>query len=187
MSFGDLEGERVKLQPIEIKHADPLFHCSRNEKLWEKLPIQVNTLDEMREFVQAAITGRESGEQFPYVVIDKTTSRIIGTTRYLRISTLHKHLNIGWTWYAEEVWRTRVNTEAKYLLLTQAFELWKAVRVELITTTDHLTSQKAIERIGATKEGVLRKKYNNRDYVIYSIIDDEWDAVKTRLETLLKQ
>ncbi|MCM3633639.1 GNAT family N-acetyltransferase [Paenibacillus camelliae] len=174
MSFGDLEGERVKLQPIEIKHADPLFHCSRNEKLWEKLPIQVNTLDEMREFVQAAITGRESGEQFPYVVIDKTTSRIIGTTRYL-------------TWYAEEVWRTRVNTEAKYLLLTQAFELWKAVRVELITTTDHLTSQKAIERIGATKEGVLRKKYNNRDYVIYSIIDDEWDAVKTRLETLLKQ
>lgn len=186
MDFCELEGERVILKPLELLHAEPLFHCSRSNKLWEKLPLQIETLAEMKQFIETAIKGRESEEEFPYVVIDKLTNRVVGTTRYLRISRLHNNLNIGWTWYSEEVWRTKVNTEAKYLLLQHAFELWKATRVEIITTTDHLRSQKAIERIGATKEGILRKKYNNKDYVFYSIIDDEWLAVKDRLAILLK-
>ncbi|WP_232242981.1 GNAT family N-acetyltransferase [Paenibacillus sp. GSMTC-2017] len=139
-----------------------------------------------QSYVEAAIAERECGEQFPYVVFDKQLQKIVGMTRYLRISPSHKNVNIGWTWYSPEVWRSSVNTECKYLLLKYAFEGWEAVRVEIITTTTHNRSQKAIERLGATREGILRKKYNGLDYVIYSIIDEDWADVKSRLEAYLK-
>lgn len=186
MVFCELEGKKIILKPLDIIHAEPLFYCSRNEKIWEKLPIHIKTLDEMKDFVLTAIEGRKAGDQFPYVVVDKATEHVIGTTRYLRISNIHNNLNIGWTWYTEEVWGTGVNTETKYLLLRQAFEQWNATRVEMITTTDHVRSQRAIEGLGAIKEGVLRKKYYNKDYVFYSIVDEQWITVKKRLESLLE-
>lgn len=184
MEIFKLDGHRVVLEALEISHSEQLFNCSRSERLWEYLPIQVKTIEEMSEFVHSATENRKTGEEFPFVVIDKETNMIVGTTRYLRISENHKTLNIGWTWYSEDVWRTSINTEVKYLLLKHAFEAWGAVRVEIITTTNHERSQRAIERIGAVKEGVLRKKYNNKDYVCYSIIDDEWPMVKERIERL---
>ncbi len=185
MSFTVLQGERVLLTPLKYEHIDSLFQCSSFPEIWEQLPIKVNTRKEMENYIQKAILGRERGEEFPYVVYDKKLNKIVGMTRFLRISQPNKNLNVGWTWYSPEVWRTRINTECKYLLFKYAFEVWKAVRVEIITTISHSRSQKAIERLGAKKEGVLRKKYRGLDYVVYSIIDDDWYEVKRGLETML--
>ncbi|WP_088102944.1 GNAT family N-acetyltransferase [Halalkalibacter urbisdiaboli] len=186
MEFKRLEGKRVILIPLEMEHNEQLFQCAKQPEIWEFLPRKINLEKDMEEFVCTAIQGRERGEEFPYVVFDKKLDKIVGMTRYLRISKQNKNLNIGWTWYSSEVWRTGVNTECKYLLLQYAFESWQAVRVEIITTANHIRSQKAIERIGAKKEGVLRKKYNGIDYVFYSITDDDWKTVKNRLESFME-
>lgn len=185
MSFPPLEGERILLIPLEFEHADSLYQCSQSPLIWENLPVKVRNLDSMQTFIRTAMLGKERGEEFPYAVFDKMLNRMIGMTRYLRISSVHKNLNIGWTWYSPEVWRTSVNTEAKYLLLKYAFEEWKAVRVEIITTTANSRSQQAIERLGAKQEGILRKKYNGLDYVVYSVIDEDWNEVKNRLESFM--
>lgn len=187
MSFAQLEGERILLIPLELEHAESLFQCSQSTLIWESLPTRIRNLNEMQTFIRKAILGREHGEEFPYAVFDKTLNRMVGMTRYLRISSVNKNLNIGWTWYSPEVWRTAVNSECKYLLLKYAFEEWEAVRVELITTTTHSRSQEAIERLGAKKEGILRKKYNGLDYVVYSVIDEDWYDVKSRIESFLKR
>lgn len=185
MNFTQLIGERVSLIPLEIEHTDLLFQCSRSPEIWKHLPIKIQTKKEMEDFIQKAILGRVRGEEFPFSVFDNKLNRMVGMTRYLRISYVHKNLNVGWTWYSPEVWRTQVNTESKYLLLKYAFEVLKVVRVEIITTLNHNRSQRAIERLGAKKEGIFRKKYNGLDYVVYSIIDEDWRDVKKRLETFL--
>ncbi|RKP58003.1 N-acetyltransferase [Cohnella endophytica] len=184
-SFTGLEGKRVKLVPLELEHSEPLFRCSRDPEIWAHYPFQINTMEEMLSFVNKAILGRERGEQFPYAVFDKESDEFVGTTRFLRISEENNNLNIGSTWYSPVVWRTRVNTETKYVLLKYAFEILQANRVEFVTSTDNVRSQKAIERLGALREGLLRKKYYGLDYYIYGIINSEWNAVKTRLENFL--
>jgi len=186
MNFTQLQGKRISLIPIEYEHADSLFQCSRFSGIWEHLPTKVQTIEEMRNFIHSAVSGRERGEEFPYAVFDKKLNKMVGMTRYLRISPVHKNLNVGWTWYCPEVWRTAVNTECKYLLLKYAFEVWEAVRVEIIATSTNSRSQKAIERLGAKKEGILRKKYNGLDYVVYSIIDEDWHDVKNRLKSFIE-
>lgn len=185
MKIPILEGTYVRLAPLEVKYIEELYQCSRDEEVWENLPIKINTLDEMKGFVEEALMLNEQGDQHPFVVIDKRTNKSVGMTRFLRISEGDKTINIGWTWYSKKVWRTAINTECKYLLIKHAFEKWKAVRIELITTTEHIKSQKAIERIGAKREGILRKKYRNQDYAVYSIINEEWLDIKIRLEGLL--
>ncbi|GKU78059.1 GNAT family N-acetyltransferase [Paenibacillus sp. L3-i20] len=185
MTFTPLHGKRITLIPLESEHADALFHCSRFPDIWEHLPINIQSIKEMEEHVQEALAGRERGDEFPYVVFDKQLNQIVGMTRYLRISPLHNSLNIGWTWYCPEVWRSPLNTECKYLLLKYAFEVWEAVRVEIFTTSTHRRSQQAIERLGAIREGVLRKKFNGLDYVIFSVIDENWSVVKNRHESFL--
>lgn len=185
--FPELDGERVKLLPLAIEHSITLYNCSRDPEVWTNLPVYVRTIEDMEHFVRKAIVHRDSQESFPYVVFDKETNEIVGTTRFLRISEENNNLNIGWTWYSKKVWRTRVNTETKYLLLKHAFENLLVNRIEIITTTQNIKSQKAIERLGAVREGVLRKKYNNSDYVFYSIIDMEWNEIKRRLEGFLNK
>ncbi|MEK5640776.1 hypothetical protein BK138_24310 [Paenibacillus rhizosphaerae] len=185
--FSELDGKRVKLIPLELEHSIHLYECSRDPEIWASYPIHIRTLNEMEKFVQKALDGRERKEQFPFVIYDKETNEIVGTTRYLRISEENNNLNIGSTWYSSKVWRTRVNTESKSLLLNYAFENLRVNRVEIITTITNIRSQKAIERLGAVREGILRKKYNGLDYVIYSIIDTEWNEVKNRLEGFLDE
>ncbi|MFC4099042.1 GNAT family N-acetyltransferase [Paenibacillus xanthanilyticus] len=186
LNFIQLEGNRVSLIPLETEHAEALYACAASPLIWENLPVNIRQFDDMLAFIRTAIAGRERGEEFPYAVYDKSLNRMVGMTRYLRISDNHKNLNIGWTWYDPVVWRTAVNTECKYMLLQYAFETWGALRVELITTTAHTRSQNAIERLGAQREGILRKKYNGRDYVVYSIIDEDWADVKARLAARLR-
>ena len=131
-----------------------------------------------------------TGREIAFAIIHKSDKRAIGSTRFLDIQPAHRTLEIGWTWIGTKYQRTAVNTECKYLLLSYAFEKLGAVRVQLRTDTRNEKSQKAIERIGAVKEGVLRKSHTThtgfiRDSVYYSIIDDEWPAVKQRLEGFL--
>lgn len=184
-TFHALEGERVKLVPLEIEHAVPLFHCLQEPEVWAHYPFRIYTLEEMQAFVQKAIAGREQGEQYSFAVWDKKHHEVVGTTRFLKISRSNHNLKIGTTLYSPKVWRTRVNTESKYLMLKHTFETLGMVRVEIIASIHNVKSQQAIERLGATREGILRKKYNNVDYVIYSIIETDWPDVRSRLEGYL--
>lgn len=184
--FSGLEGKRVKLIPLEIEHTIPLYECSRDPEIWANYPTQINTIEDMNRFIHKALEGRNSKEQYPFAVFDKEHNEFVGTTRFLRISEENNNLNIGSTWYSPKVWRTRVNTETKYLMLKYGFETLNTIRIEIITTTENIRSQRAIERLGAIKEGVLRKKYNNMDYVIYSIIESDWNEISKRLEGFLR-
>jgi len=184
-TFSELEGERVKLVPLEMNHAAPLFECLRAPEVWGHYPYRIQTIEEMQTFIHKAIVGQEQREQFSFAVWDKNLNEYVGTTRFLKISEQNNSLKVGTTLYSPKVWRTRVNTEAKYLMLQYVFETLNIVRVEIIASINNVRSQRAIERLGATKEGILRKKYNNIDYVIYSIIQSDWNDVKYRLEGYL--
>ncbi|MBB3114601.1 RimJ/RimL family protein N-acetyltransferase [Paenibacillus phyllosphaerae] len=184
-STRQLAQRRVSLIPLESSHTKGLLACARHPEVWNYYPFKLESEEDVAAYVSKAIAAREQGEELPYVVWDHVLQQIVGCTRLLRISPKNRSLNIGSTWYMPKVWRTRVNTECKYMLLQYAFEEWGAVRVELVTTPDNLRSQRAIERLGAACEGLSRKRYNQRDYIVYSIIDDQWSSVKERLEGFL--
>jgi N-acetyltransferase len=138
----------------------------------------------------SSIERRKKGSEYTFTVLNQE-GQIIGSTRYLDILPEHKSLEIGSTWYHPDSWRTRVNTECKYLLLQHVFENWMFRRVQLKTDSRNLRSQKAIQRIGAVKEGTLRKdrKISGgyvRDTVFFSILNNEWETVKAELEAKLR-
>jgi RimJ/RimL family protein N-acetyltransferase len=185
-----LEGSRVNLLPMVLEHSDELFECGKAEEIWTYLPTPVTSTQEMRQLVEDALLMREQGSEYPFVVFDKELGRIVGSTRFLNISLSNRNLEIGWTWYSPAVWRSRVNTECKYLLLCYCFENLRTVRVQFKADVRNTRSNRAIERIGAQREGLLRQDriYSNgyvRDAYLYSIIDKQWDSVKMKLEHLL--
>lgn len=187
-----LEGEHVRLEPLSLEHAPDLFEAAQDDAIWQWLSIpRPETVDELRMHIAEALTWQERGNDLPFAVIHRGSERAIGSTRYLAIVPQHRQLEIGWTWYGTAYQRTAVNTECKYLLLRHAFELLGCIRVYLTTDLRNERSQRAIERLGAMREGVLRK-YRivakdgyHRSSVVYSIIDDEWPGVKARLEARL--
>lgn len=192
-----LEGERVKLVPLHEEHTEALYRAGSFPEIWSywsympSMPSRVNKLEDMEKWVNSALTERDKGTRYPFVVIDKETDEAIGCTCFLQISLPNRSLEIGATWYTPRVWRSRVNTECKYLLLNYCFEELKLLRVSIKTDSRNLRSQKAIERLGAVKEGVLRNERilsdgYVRDAVYYSIIDRDWPEVKERLEGFLK-
>lgn len=185
----ELEGETVKLLPIGQEHIDGLWEAAKPNEIWTYMATTVRSKEEMEKMIASAIQKREKGTDYTFVVKNQE-NRIIGSTRYLDISSEHKSIEIGSTWYHPDVWRTRVNTECKYLLLRHAFETWNLRRVQIKTDSRNLRSQTAIERIGAVREGTLRKdrKISGgyvRDTVFYSILQDEWESVKMELESKL--
>jgi RimJ/RimL family protein N-acetyltransferase len=185
-----LEGSRVRLYPLELSQAKELFECGKHKDIWTYLPNEVETLDDMIQLIKNSLNSRELGLEYPFVVFDKELNRIVGSTRFLNISVSNKNLEIGWTWYSPEVWRTRVNTECKYELLKYCFDEFKAVRVQFKADVRNDRSNKAIKRIGATHEGVLRQDRILHDGFIrnaniYSIINSEWNGVKDRLKEFL--
>lgn len=192
MSFPSLiEGRRVQLYPLEMKHAPELFECAQDKRIWTYLPCIVQSIEDMQQLISEALTGKERGLEYPFVVWDKELRRLVGSTRFLNISLPNRNLEIGWTWYTPEVWRTRVNTECKYLLLNYCFEELQAVRVQLKADQRNERSNLAIQRIGALQEGVLRQDRILPDgYIrnsnLYSIIHSEWPTVKSRLEDMLR-
>ena len=182
-----LDGDHVRLEPIELRHAADLYEAGNDESIWRyKWVPMPQSLDEVRQWTEAVTQSMARGNEIAYAIVSKTDQRAIGSTRYLNISPAHRMLEIGWTWIGTKYQRTAVNTECKYLLLTHAFEQLGAVRVQFKTDARNERSRRAIERLGAVKEGVLRKSHTThtghiRDSVYYSIIDDEWPAVKQRL------
>jgi N-acetyltransferase len=185
----ELKGETVKLLPISFEHIDGLWEAAKPDEIWTYMATTVRSKAEMEQMIASSIQKRDKGTDYTFTVVTQE-DKIIGSTRYLDILPEHNSLEIGSTWYHPDTWRTRVNTECKYLLLQHAFESWKFRRVQLKTDSRNLRSQKAIERIGAVKEGTLRKdrKISGgyvRDTVFFSILNEEWAAVKKELEAKL--
>ncbi len=181
-----LEGEKVRLVPLDTDHFDDLLQIGGQEKIWEHISINGADQNILVTHLRSALLKRATGEQYPFTVIDKVQNKIIGSTLFHNIFPQHHKLEIGWTWYDPAYWRTGYNRECKLLLLTYAFETLKAVRVQLVTDATNFRSRTAIEGIGATFEGELRKERIRangayRNTAMYSIIDDEWPKVKKTL------
>lgn len=186
-----LIGDRVKIQPMEDYHVQELFDVGNNSDIWAHMPMRVQSIEDMKSLVNGALQAREQGSEFPFVIFDKNSEKIVGSTRFLNISIPNRNLEIGWTWLSPTVWRTRINTECKYLLLKHCFETLGTIRVQLKTDSRNVRSQQAIERLGLVKEGVLRNHMVMpdgylRDSVYYSVIDQEWVLVKDKLESMLQ-
>ncbi|WP_407673314.1 GNAT family N-acetyltransferase [Paenibacillus silvisoli] len=182
-----LTGTNVELVPMEEKHAQGLFEAGSFPEIWEITQGKMGALSDAEAYVKKAMNQPDA---LPFVIADRVTGRILGSTRFFDISTADKGLEIGSTWLTPSVWRTSINTECKFLLLRHCFETLGTIRVQLKTDLRNVRSQRAIERLGATKEGVLRnhKILPNgivRDSVYYSVLDREWPAVKERLVSLM--
>jgi RimJ/RimL family protein N-acetyltransferase len=187
-----LKGKRVELIPMEISHAEQLFEAGNYADIWTYMSVKIREKEDMEKVVLSALAAKEQGTEFPFVVVDLETNRVIGSTRLLNISKQNKNAEIGWTWYTPSVWRTRVNTECKYLLLQYCFEALDMIRVQFKTDGRNERSQKAILRLGAVQEGILRKDRivadgYIRDSVVFSILKEEWPSVKQRLEGFLEK
>ncbi|WP_374988196.1 GNAT family protein [Priestia megaterium] len=190
LKSGELVGTAVKLVPLEKKHEQELYEAAKPKEIWEHLPVKVHSLSDMKRLIESALKAKQEERELPFAVFDVESHSIVGSTRFLDISLPNKSVEIGWTWYHPSVWRTRVNTECKYLLLKYCFEELKLHRVQFKTDVRNNRSRKAIKRLGATQEGVIRKHMvlsdgYVRDSVIFSIIDNEWPFVKKRLEVFL--
>ena len=188
-----LEGKHVRLEPLAESHAPDLAEIGAGQTFWDfMLYGNINTVDDMHDWVLDILSRAEKGTDLPFVAIHLDSGRVAGATRYLNIMPRDRGLEIGGTWYGLEFQRTPVNTECKYLLLQHAFETLGCIRVQLKTDLRNERSQKAIERIGAVKEGVLRNHMilpdgRYRHSVFYSILDTEWPAVKKRLEEMMNR
>ena len=188
-----LTGVHVRLESPAEKHLADLLAASQHGEIWEYLPFgPYKTVDEWRAAIQRWHEQAEQGSSMSFVIVRRSDERAVGMTAYIDIHSKDRWLEIGGTWLMPEVWRTPINTECKYLLLRHAFETLGCVRVQLKTDERNVRSQRAIERLGAVKEGVLRKyQKNDQDYhrntVMYSIIDMEWAGMKARLEEKLSK
>jgi RimJ/RimL family protein N-acetyltransferase len=181
-----LEGATIRLVPMTMEHLAGLTAAGAHEELWKWTATRADSPQEMEEYVTSAIRDREAGVARPFVTIDKESNTIVGSTRFGNIDRWNRRAEIGWTWVSPRFQRTRVNTEAKYLMLRHAFEVWNCIRVELKTDALNEKSRNAILRIGATFEGILRQHMITstgrlRDTAYYSILDSEWPSVRERL------
>ncbi len=187
-----LEAPRLRLEPLTTDHAADLEACARDGELWNIRVTSVPAPGEMAAYIATALKGLADGHMLPFVVRAPATGRVVGTTRYHDIVPAVERLEIGYTWYARSVQRTHVNTTAKLMLLTHAFETLGAKLVGWRTDNFNFASQRAIERLGARKDGVLRhhalrRDGTVRDTVMYSLAAGEWPEVKAHLQHQLSR
>ena len=188
-----LTGRVVRLEPLAESHVADLTLAGADETIWQYMPYgNINTEAKMREWVCDLLGRMARGTDLPFAVIHLASGRAVGSTRYMDIQPQNRGLEIGGTWYGSGHRRTAVNTECKYLLLTHAFEGLGCIRVQLKTDLRNERSQRAIERIGAVREGVLRDHVIMpdgyiRSSVYYSILAREWPGVKAKLEEGLRR
>ncbi len=188
-----LTGKHVRLEPMTEAHIPGLAEIGVGQAFWDfMLYGNIDSLDDMRNWVLDILSRAKRGTDLPFVAIHLSSGRVAGATRYMNIVPKDRGLEIGGTWYGMEFQRTVVNTECKYLLLRHAFESLGCIRVQLKTDLRNQRSQKAIERIGAVKEGVLRNHMilpdgRYRHSVFFSILDTEWPDVKRNLEVMLQR
>ncbi|MDR3670123.1 MAG: GNAT family protein [Holophaga sp.] len=182
-----LRGRTVELRPLRPEHAQDLLAAAADGQLWNLKVTAVPGPDSIGQYLEVAFAGRQAGMVMPFVIVKLDTGRIVGSTRFWKIDQANRKMEIGHTWLSASVQRSGVNTEAKYLLLTHAFEVLRAVRVQFSTDELNEKSRAAIARIGAKQEGILRNERimpdgRKRNSVRFSIIDSEWPAVKAMLQ-----
>lgn len=181
-----LEGWFVRLEPLRKDHLHALCRVGLEPELWRWTVANIAAAADMERYVDTALDEAARGMSLPFVTIDKASDKIVGSTRFGNIDVANRKAEIGWTWIHPSWQRTYINTEAKLLMLTQAFERWKCIRVEFKTDALNEKSRNAILRIGGREEGTLRRHMITdtgrfRDSVYFSIIDDEWPTVKAAL------
>ncbi len=189
-----LEGAVVRLEPIRPDHAELFWEVAKNDldDIFRWIPYAVKMPADFRRLVGKAIEEQERGESIVFATVERGSGRTIGSTRFMNIDRVNQRVEIGSTWIAPEWQRTAANTEAKYLMLRYAFEVWQCIRLELKTDALNQKSRNAILRIGAKEEGTLRRHLLTssgrvRDTVYFSILDNEWPEVKAKLEARLSR
>jgi RimJ/RimL family protein N-acetyltransferase len=187
-----LEGSFVRLEPIRPEHAQLFWEVAKNDldDIFRWIPYAMKMREDFEKLVDKAFAEQERGESVVFATVERSSGKIVGSTRFMNIDRANKHAEIGSTWIAPAWQRTAVNTEAKYLMLRHAFEVWGCIRMELKTDALNQKSRNAILRIGAKEEGTLRRHLVTstgrvRDTVYFSILDSEWPEVKALLEAKL--
>ena len=182
-----LEDELVRLEPLSAAHFELLLPTAMHIALWEFTLVKIRTPEDFRKYFDTALLEQQQQRSYPFSIYNKQLNQYMGCTRFGNIDLQHKKLEIGWTWLDRSQHGTGLNTTIKYLMLRHAFENWSMVRVQLKTAASNLRAQRAIEKLGAQREGLLR---NHRrladgrldDTVLYSITDHDWPALKQQLE-----
>jgi N-acetyltransferase len=187
-----LEGHGVRLEPLSTEHEKGLMEAAKDGRLWELFFTSVPEPEKTRAYIDTALQGQKDGHMLPWAVRDLKAGTIVGSTRYHDIIAAADRVEIGWTWYAARCQRTHVNTACKLLLFTHAFEEVRCKVVGLRTDNFNFRSQRAIEALGAKKDGVIRHHWPRRDgtirdSVMYSVIASEWPDVKRHLQFRLKR
>ncbi len=185
-----LTGRHVILQPMLQEHAAELFEISRHAELWRLSLTPMDTLADVEAYVQTAIQGRDAGTTLPFVQRCSQSGVLVGSTRFGNIDVFNRRVEVGWTWLTPARQRSGINTEAKYLLLRHAFEDLGVYRVEFKGDARNEKSRKALERIGAKFEGILRQHMRTadggqRDSFYFSVIAGEWPRTRAHLESLM--
>ena len=186
-----LAGQGLRLEPLVPEHADDLAAAATDGRLWELFFTSVPEPGRTRSYIQAALDAPRDGHMLPWAVRDLASGVVVGSTRYHDIIAAADRVEIGYTWYAKRCQRTHVNTTCKLLLMTHAFETLGCGVVGLRTDILNVVSQRAIEALGAQRDGVLRHHWPRRDgsvrdTVMYSILASEWPGVRARLEERLR-
>ncbi|MDB6047828.1 MAG: family acetyltransferase [Pseudomonas sp.] len=188
----DLTGATVELQPLQLSHTPQLLAAAADGELWNMTLTVVPGPETVEQYAAIALEGRQAGTVMPFVIVQRETGKVVGSTRFWKIDRKNRKLEIGHTWLSQSVQRSGINTEVKYLLLSHAFEVINCVRVQFTTDELNERSRAAILRIGATQEGIVRHERimpdgRKRNSVRYSIIDSEWPTVKALLEAKMRR
>jgi len=186
-----LQGHGLRLEPLGMQHEPGLRAAAADGELWNLRVTSVPQPADTAAYIQLALDMQTRGERLPWAVLDANTGRVLGCTSYHDLIPAVRRVEIGWTWYARSVQRSHVNTAAKLLLMTHAFETLNCTVVGWRTDILNLASQRAIERLGARKDGVLRshalrRDGSIRDTVMYSLLASEWPEVRARLSARLQ-
>lgn len=187
-----LERDIVRLIPLDLSHRQAMLDAASDGKLWDLWFTTVPSENSIDHYIDEALVSQQHQKALPFAVVWRKENKIIGSTRYCNAEPAHRRLEIGYTWYAKSHQRSKVNAECKYLLLAHAFEQLKCIAVEFRTHFHNFNSRRAIEALGAKQDGVLRNhrieaQQRIRDTVVYSILNTEWEAVKTGLLHRLNQ
>lgn len=182
-----LEGPTIRLEPLAATHLDALSQIAFAPDLWQATVSRLATRRDLETYVEEAWAEQRAGTALPFATVLKATGQVIGSTRFGNAVPVHRRIEIGWTWVARPWQRSGANREAKYLMLRHAFEHWECLRVEFKTSAVNERSRTALTRLGAVEEGTLRHHMVNadgslRDSVYFSILAEEWPAVRRRLE-----
>jgi N-acetyltransferase len=184
--FVVLENDKVRMEPLTLEHLPALTEIGLHEELWRWTNAICTTEPALRDYIEDAIRSREKGTAVPFTTIDKVSNRVVGSSRFGNIDSHNRRVEIGWTWITPSAQRTHVNSAAKLLMLTHAFEHLGCIRVELKTDALNMKSRNAMVRLGCQQEGIFRNHMITdagriRDTAYFSILVEEWPPIRERL------